>query len=134
MDSFARERNTKLHSVTGATGRPIRFFLSAGQVSDDTGAVALLDSLPQADWFLPDRGHHSDWLRKAFQDSGIRTCIPGRKSRKKPVKYDKRGYRRRNRIKIMFGRLKDRQCVVMRYDRCPKVLLCTAALVGTIVF
>lgn len=32
--------NTKLHAV--ADGRPIRFFMTAGQVSDYTGAAALL--------------------------------------------------------------------------------------------
>ncbi|WP_407672227.1 transposase, partial [Paracoccus sediminilitoris] len=72
----------------------------AGQVSDYTGAAALLDSLPQADWFLADRGYDADWLRKALQDRGIKACIPGRKSRKKTVKYDKRRYKRRNRIEI----------------------------------
>ena len=82
--------NTKLHAVTDAKGRPIRFFMSAGQVSDYTGAAALLDSLPQADWFLADRGYDADWLRKALQDTGIKTCIPGRKSCQKTVKYDKR--------------------------------------------
>ena len=30
--------NTKLHAVTDAEGRPIRFFMTAGQVSDYTGA------------------------------------------------------------------------------------------------
>ena len=52
--------NTKLHAVTDAKGIPIRLFLLAGQVSDYTGAAALLDSLPQADWFLADRGYDSD--------------------------------------------------------------------------
>ena len=33
--------NTKLHAVTDADGRPIRFFMTAGQVSDYTGAAAL---------------------------------------------------------------------------------------------
>jgi len=37
--------NTKLHAVTDAQGRPIRFFMSAGQVSDYTGAAALLEGL-----------------------------------------------------------------------------------------
>ena len=31
--------NTKLHAITDAKGRPIRFFMSAGQVSDYTGAA-----------------------------------------------------------------------------------------------
>jgi transposase len=29
--------NTKLHAVTDADGRPIRFFMTAGQVSDFCG-------------------------------------------------------------------------------------------------
>ena len=106
--------NTKLHAVTDAKGRPIRFFISAGPVSDYTGAAALLDSLPKADWFLADRGYDADWLREALEDKGISACIPGRKSRKKTVKYDKRRYKRRNRIEIMFGRLKDWRRVATR--------------------
>ena len=42
--------NTKLHAVTDADGRPIRFFMTAGQVSDYTGAAALLGGLPKAEW------------------------------------------------------------------------------------
>jgi transposase len=99
--------NTKLHAVTDADGRPIRFFMTAGQVSDYTGAAALLGSLPKAEWLLADRGYDADWFREALKDKGIKPCIPGRKSRGKPIKHDKRRYKRRNRIEIMFGRLKD---------------------------
>jgi len=49
--------NTKLHAVTDVKGRPIRFFMTAGQVSDYTGARALVSSLPSADWLLGDRGY-----------------------------------------------------------------------------
>lgn len=52
--------NTKLHAVTDAKGRPIGFYLSAGQVSDYTGAAALLSCLPRADWLLADRGYDAD--------------------------------------------------------------------------
>ncbi|EAU44271.1 ISSpo7, transposase [Salipiger bermudensis HTCC2601] len=103
--------NTKLHAVADAKGRPIGFFMSAGQVSDYTGAAALLSSLPKAGWLLADRGYDADWFREALKDKGIKVCIPGRKSRKKAVKYDKRRYKRRNRIEIMFGRLKDWETV-----------------------
>jgi hypothetical protein len=37
--------NTKLHAIADAKGRPIGFYMSAGQVSDYTGAAALLGSL-----------------------------------------------------------------------------------------
>lgn len=41
--------NTKLHAVTEARARPLRLFMTAGQVSDYLGAAALLRSLPGAD-------------------------------------------------------------------------------------
>ncbi len=126
--------NTKLHAVSDAVGRPIRLFMTAGQVSDYTGAAALLSSLPKADWLLADRGYDADWFRSALQDKGIRPCIPGRKSRAKPAAYDKRRYRRRNRIEIMFGRLKDWRRVATRYDRSPKVFLSAVALAATVMF
>ena len=126
--------NTKLHAVADAEGRPIRFFLSAGQVSDYTGALALLSSLPKADWLLADKGYDADWFREALQDRDIRPCIPGRSSRDKPVKHDKRRYKRRHRIENMFGRLKDWRRVAMRFDRCPKVFLSAIALAATVMF
>ena len=98
--------NTKLHAVTDANGRPLSFFMTAGQVSDYTGAAALLDDLAKAQWMLADRGYDADWYRDALQAKDITPCIPGRQSRIKPIKYDKRRYRSRNRIEIMFGRLK----------------------------
>ena len=124
--------NTKLHAVTDADGRPIRFFMTAGQVSDYTGAAALLGSLPKAEWLLADRGYDADWFREALKDKGIKPCIPGRNSRGHPIKHDKRRYKRRNRIEIMFGRLKDWRRVATRYDRCPKVFLSAVALAATV--
>ena len=126
--------NPKPHAVADAEGRPIRFFMTAGRVSDHSGAAALLSSLPKAEWLLADRGYDADWFRDALKDKGIRPCIPGRKSRGKPIKHDKRRYKRRNRIEIMFGRLKDWRRVATRYDRCPKVFLSAVALAATVMF
>ncbi len=126
--------NTKLHAVTDANGRPISLFMTAGQVSDYTGAAALLDSLPRAQCLLGDRGYDADGFRDALQARGITPCIPGHKTRTEPIRYDKRRYKRRNRIKIMFGRLKDWQRVATRYDRCPTVFLSAIALAATVLF
>ncbi|WP_028095538.1 IS5/IS1182 family transposase, partial [Pseudodonghicola xiamenensis] len=109
---------------------------------------ALLGGLPAAQWLLADRGYDADWFREALQDKGIRACIPGRKARRSPIKYDKRRYKRRNRpsrdiapqctagqrYEIMFGRLKDWRRVATRYDRCPKVFLSAVALAATVMF
>lgn len=40
--------NTKLHAITAANGRPLSFFMTTGQISDHTGAAALLGDLPKA--------------------------------------------------------------------------------------
>jgi transposase len=93
--------------------------MTAGQISDYTGATALLDSLPSAEWMLADRGYDTDWFRDALEEKGIKPCIPGRKSSGNLVKHDKRKYERRNGIEIMFGSLKDWRRVATRYDRCP---------------
>jgi transposase len=50
------------------------------------------------------------------------------------VKYDKRRYKSRNRIEIMFGRLKDWRRVATRYDRCPKVFLSAIALAAIVIY
>lgn len=83
---------------------------------------------------LADRGYDADWRRDALQEKGITPCIPGRKIRNKTVKYDKRRYKRRNRIEIMFDRLKDWRRVATRYDRCPKAFFSAVALAATVIF
>ena len=126
--------NTKLHAICDSQGRPLSLFVTAGQVSDYIGARALLSSLPKVDWLLGDRGYDADWFRDALKDKGIRACIPGRKQRTTMVKYGKRRYKRRNRIEIMFGRLKDWRRVATRYDRCPKVFLSAIALAAVVIY
>ena len=107
----------------------------AGQrVSDYTGAAALMNDLPEAEWLLADRGYDADWFREALIDKDTKPCIPERKSRKKTVKSDKRRYKRRNRIERMFGRLKDWRQVATRYDRSPNAFLSAIALAATVIF
>ncbi len=64
----------------------------------------------------------------------MKVCIPGRKSRKTAVKHDKRRYKRRNRIEIMFGRLKDWRRVPTRNDRRPETFFSTVALASIVLF
>ncbi|KHQ52839.1 Transposase orfA IS5 family element [Mameliella alba] len=116
--------NTKLHAVCDSLGRPLNLFVTAGQVGDCIGSRALCGSLPDGGRLLGDRGYDADWFREALKGKWIRACIPGRKQRKTSVKYDKR----RNRIEILFGRLKDWRRIATRYDRCPKVFLSAIAL------
>ena len=80
--------------------------MTAREVSDNTGAAALLGHMPRAEWLLADRGYDADWYRESMKNKGIRICIQRRKTRKKEISFDRRRYERRNRIEIQFGRLK----------------------------
>jgi transposase len=44
-----------------------------------------------------------------------------------------RRYNQRNRIEIMFGRIKDRQRVATRYDRCARVFFSAVALAAVVI-
>jgi hypothetical protein len=52
--------NARLHAVTDADGRPIRVFMTGGQVSVSACAAARRGSLPNAGWLLAGRGHDAD--------------------------------------------------------------------------
>ena len=95
---------------------------------------ALIGSLPAADWLPGDRGYDADRVRAALAHRGIVPCSPGRKTRYKPIEYDKRRYQKRNGIEIMFGRLKDWRRVATRYDRPSTVFLSAIALAATVLF
>jgi len=101
--------NTKLHAVTDQNRRPLSFFMTAGPISDYTGVATLLDNKYWEARAMTPAGSGTPWKRK-----GIKPCVPGRKSRGMPIKYDKRKYKRRNRIEIMLGRHKDWRRVATR--------------------
>ena len=117
-----------------ALGRPVQLWLSAGQISDYTGARALLGRLPKAETMLADRGYDADWFREALQDQGITPCIPARRGRKAPIPHDPQLYVLRHRIENMFARLKDWRRIAMRYDRCADLYLSAVALAAIVIF
>jgi hypothetical protein len=74
----------RLHAVADADGRPLRVFMTAGQVRDDTGPAALPGSLAQSIWPLANHGHDAGRFRDALKDKGVKPCTPGRKSLGRP--------------------------------------------------
>jgi transposase len=125
--------NTKLHGICDSKGRPlnVRHRRAGQRLHWRTGAI---EQPAKVGWLLADRGYDADWLRQALKDKGLRARVPGRKQRTKAVKHDKRRYKRRNCIEIMFGRLKDWRRVATRYDRCPKVFLSAIALAAVVIY
>ncbi len=93
-----------------------------------------MNGFPEAEWLIVDRGYDVDWSREPLIEKGTKPYIPGHKSRKKTVKYDKRRYNRRNRIEKIFSGLKDWKRVATRYDRSSTVFLFAIALAATVTF
>ena len=126
--------NTKLHAIADANGRPLSFFMTAGQVSDYTGAAALLDDMPKAQWLLGDRGYDADWFRKALAERDITACVPSKKNRKIAIPHNAGLYRQRHKTENMFGRIKDWRSIHTRYDRCAHTFMSAICIAATVIF
>ncbi len=92
-----------MHAVCDGEGRPRDLFLSAGQVSDYTGAAALVATMPNAKVLLADQGYDVDWLRDALTDRNIDACIPSKSNRKTQIPLDFMLFGKRHKIENMFG-------------------------------
>jgi transposase len=121
--------NSKLHAVCDSEGRPRTLFLTAGQVSDYTGAAALLSTFPPAD-----KGYDADWLRDALVERKIEACIPSKSNRKIQIPHDRVLYRKRHKIENMFGKLKDWRRIHTRYDRCAHTFMSAIAIAAIVIF
>ena len=110
------------------------FLQAAGRYSDQRSrstSTTRAGTLGASCWFsdpdLFDHGAHS----------GRRTLTPSFRSWPSFAYVFSRAFgqlKRRNRIEIMLGRLKDWRRVATHYDRCPKVFLSAIALAATVLF
>ena len=80
-----------------------------------TGATRRRIGAPTAD-----KGYDSDKLRTAIRAKGAKPVIPGRKSRKRKVRFDKTRYKFRWMAEAVFCRLKGFRRVATRYDKLAK--------------
>ncbi|APH52554.1 Transposase [Granulibacter bethesdensis] len=80
---------TKVHALTDVIGRPYALMLTAGNVSDVKAAPALLERAGRMRYLLADKGYDADRLRRSLRDVGAIPVIPGRRNRKRTIRYDK---------------------------------------------
>jgi transposase len=105
--------------VCDGVGRPVRFHLTAGQISAFRGADVLLADLPdKTEEVIGDRGYDSNRIRLSLAERNITACIPPKKNRKSKPPYNWHLYKKRHLIENMFAKLKDWRRVAIRYDRC----------------
>lgn len=102
--------------LADALGRPLRFFVTAGQAHDITAAPALLEG-QQAGAVLADKAYDSNGLRETIAQMQAQAVIPSKRNRKACIPHDTELYKQRNRIERCFGRLKHFRRFATRYDR-----------------
>ncbi|NJR80843.1 IS5 family transposase [Sphingomonas sp. 36D10-4-7] len=125
---------TKVHALTDVIGRPYALMLTPGNVSDVKAAPALLERAGRMRYLLGDKGYDADRLRRLARDAGAIPVIPGRRNRKRAIRYDKQRYAGRHLIENAFCRLKDFRRVATRYDKLAANFLSGVALATALAF
>lgn len=91
--------------------------LTGGNVSDVKAASVLLEQAGNMRYLLGDKGYDANQLRRSLREAGAVPVIPGRRNRKRVIRYDKDRYRDRHLIENAFCRLKDFRRIATRYDK-----------------
>ncbi len=110
-------RTTKVHALVDVIGRPLCFVLTPGNASDMKGADLLIAHTMGMKRAIADRGYDANRLRSTLRSQNTIPVIPGRKNRKRKIRYDEKRYKDRWRVEAMFCRLKDFRRVATRYDK-----------------
>src|SRR3546814_12645373 len=91
--------------------------LTAGNVSDVKAAPALLERAGPMRYLLGDKGYDANRLRTSLRETGTSAVIPGRRNRKRAIRYDKHRYRSRHLIDNAFCRIKHIRRIAPRYAK-----------------
>ena len=91
--------------LADASGRPLRFVVTAGQVNDCTRAERLLEGV-EAGHVIADKGYDTDGVLEKIRGLGAVAVVPPRSSRQAQREYDEELYKERNLIERAFNKLK----------------------------
>ena len=109
---------TKLHFVVDRKGRPIKFFLSGGNVNDSDIAIPLLQQAEiKGQYVNGDKGYASKAICDYIEERGGYPNIPSRCNVKKQRPYDKERYKERNVVERFFSKIKEFRRIATRYDK-----------------
>ena len=99
-----------------ASGLPLRFALSPGQVHDSTLAGPMLDDqLPPDGFVLANKTYDAEWIRAIIGAQDAVPIIPDRSSAATPNAFGRVVYRMHNRVERYFNKLKQFQRIATQY-------------------
>ena len=124
---------TKIHTLTDAQGRPLRFILTAGQAHDCTTAAELLDGRATTG-VIADKAYDTNDLREQIAAAKADAVIPSKSNRKVQIPHDAIAYKLRNRIERFFNKLKRFRHIATRYDRRANYFLAALHLASAMIW
>lgn len=127
--------STKIHILCDGQGHPLHFHLTPGEAHESTALESLLEGaddrlhdghgVPLA-WPVAlggDKGYRANWIDEYLLKLGIQPVIPSKENedrRERPVKFDRKAYRRRNIVERLIGWLKESRRVFARFEKTAK--------------
>lgn len=115
---------SKIHAVVNGEGKPIRFIVTNGSAHDSTQAIPLMKNIiKRGVRVLCDKAYDSAKILAYIAYNRSISCIPPRKNKTYPQKYNKKAYKNRNQIERFFNRIKNFRRVATRYDKLPSSFL-----------
>lgn len=116
-----------MHLVITPEGYVVEGMLTGGNVADISVADCMMENVYGC-YVIEDKGYDSYKHRTNLRSNNNIPVIPGRKNRKQPILYDKRLYKIRRKIEMLFGKLKENRRLAMRFDKADNAFLGFIAL------
>lgn len=98
------------------------------------GADLLMGEIVGMKRFIADRGYDANRLRSTLRSQKTIPVIPGRKNRKRAIRYDQNRCKDPWRVEAMFCRLKDFRRVATRYDKLARNYLSAVILAAAVAY
>jgi len=111
--------STKIHVTVDGLGNPLRISLTAGQDSDISQAISLVEGLT-FEKVLADRGYAAQDFYDWVVQQEMEPVIPPHqraKGEKAHRPYDKWAYRERHLVECFINKIKHFRCVFSRFDK-----------------
>jgi transposase len=93
-----------------------------------------MNSLPEADWLLADRGYDADWFRETLVGKGTTPCTPVASRAKKPSSTTSAATNAATASRECSADSRIGDAILTRYDRSPTVFLSAIALAAAVIF
>ncbi len=116
-----------------SSGKPLKFLLTAGQLSDITFAQEMMTGQsPEA--FIGDKGYDCDAFVRWLEQQGIQVVIPPRSGRNNPRNYDEQLYKERNLVERFINKIKWFRRIFARFEKLAARYLAFLHWVGTLIW